>query len=333
MEKLQPLNLGLKMAVINVIEAEMTVTKKGNLRIFIIKDKKLKEVSKYVRTKARENPDLYDYFSYICFRNEKGKYCFMHLLEEQIKNKRKIKNLELLDCKKMNTKRNTYIEKAKVMKPWLGMTLYLMYTVVMSTNNYVSKAIFTLNPNVDVFQLSFARGCIAFLMMMVKINKRAKIELWEKLKEVETAKLPYLAFRCFQGGACLFIMFMAIKYFPVSTVGIVCVLAQPLTLMLAYLFLDENVTCFDVMTLIFVLSCVLVIMVAAVEEETSTAQASIWVTISLMCQPFLIALGNMSVKQLGSISEALCSTYQQLSLALLAGCYLVCTGQDFSFLT
>ena len=62
------------MAVVNVIEAEMTITKKGNLRIFIIKDNKLKEVSKYVKTKALANPDLYDYYSYVCFRDEKGKY-------------------------------------------------------------------------------------------------------------------------------------------------------------------------------------------------------------------------------------------------------------------
>ena len=125
----------------------------------------------------------------------------------------------------MNTKRHAYIEKAKNMKPWLGLTLYLLYTVIMTTNNYVSKAIFVLNPNVNVFQLSFARGCIAFLMMMVKVNIRAKKELWDAFKRIETSKLPFLAFRCFQGGACLFIMFMAIKYFPVSTVSIVCVLA------------------------------------------------------------------------------------------------------------
>ena len=39
----------LKMVVVNVIEAEVTITPKGNLRIFIIKDKKMKEVSRYVR--------------------------------------------------------------------------------------------------------------------------------------------------------------------------------------------------------------------------------------------------------------------------------------------
>ena len=72
----------LKMVVVNVIEAEVTVTSKGNLRIFIIKDKKMKEVSKYVRKKSLTNPLLYDYFSYVCFRDDKGNYSFMQLTED-----------------------------------------------------------------------------------------------------------------------------------------------------------------------------------------------------------------------------------------------------------
>ena len=70
------------MAVVNVIEAEMTETKKKTLRIFIIKDKDMKEVSKFARRVVNKNPELYDYFSYVCFRDKKGKYLFKRLTED-----------------------------------------------------------------------------------------------------------------------------------------------------------------------------------------------------------------------------------------------------------
>ena len=82
MEKLRP-RKDLKMVVINVIEAEVVVTPKGNLQIFIIKDKKMKNVSKYVQSIVKGvNKDYYDYFSYVCFRDMKNKYSFMQLSDE-----------------------------------------------------------------------------------------------------------------------------------------------------------------------------------------------------------------------------------------------------------
>ena len=150
-----------------------------------------------------------------------------------------MKPRELAAIKNTTKKRNTYIEKAKVMKPWLGTLLFVLYTVIMSSNNYVSKALFEHNPKRNIWELTFARGFIALTMMMIRIGKNAKAELWDAVQHIERSLIPYLIFRCFQTGASLVVMFICIKYFPVSIVGIVCCLAPPLQMILAGPFLDE----------------------------------------------------------------------------------------------
>ena len=62
----------------------------------------------------------------------------------------------------------------------------------------------------SVWQISFARGAIAFIMMMLKINTNAKKELWDVWRKIETHAIPFLIFRCFQAGASLFIMFVCV---------------------------------------------------------------------------------------------------------------------------
>ena len=59
MDTLKP-RKDLKMAVVNVIEAEMTETKRKTLRIYIIKDKDMRKVSKFFKRTTMANPDLYD---------------------------------------------------------------------------------------------------------------------------------------------------------------------------------------------------------------------------------------------------------------------------------
>ena len=66
----------------------------------------------------------------------------------------------------------------------------------------------------------------------------------------------------------MFIMFVCIKNFPVSTVGIVCCLAHPITMILAYVFLDDDVTWQDVLSLFIVFAAVTIIMLGASGEET-----------------------------------------------------------------
>ena len=83
------------------------------------------------------------------------------------------------------------------MNPLLGVTLYLLYTVAMASNNYVSKGLFEANPTVNVWKLTFIRGVIAFVMMMLKVNIRVKKELWDAFDSIDRKLIPYLVFRCF----------------------------------------------------------------------------------------------------------------------------------------
>ena len=314
MDTLKP-RKDLKMAVVNVIEAEMTETKRKTLRIYIIKDKDMKKVSKFVKRTTMANPDLYDYFSYVCFRDKKGKYAFKKLSEDQLKAAKKIKARDVDPMIEMNLQRGKYIAKVKEMKPWLGVLLYILYTTIMSSNNYVSQGLIQTAPTMNVWQISFARGAIAFIMMMLKINTNAKKELWDVWRKIETAAIPFLIFRCFQAGASLFIMFVCVQYFPVSTVGIVCCLAHPLTMLLAWVFLDEDVTKEDMLSIFVVFCAVCAIILGAKDEAQAHMRTNGWLVFLLLLQPVLIAVGSIAVKQLGTVSksiaiEALCSTYQ-----------------------
>ena len=78
--------------------------------------------------------------------------------------------------------------------PRRGVIIFILYTILMSGNNYVAKMMFETDPTLDVWKLTFARGVIAFTIMMVKINVNVKRELWDG---VERSTVPSLVFRCF----------------------------------------------------------------------------------------------------------------------------------------
>ena len=98
------------------------------------------------------------------------------------------------DVRKSAKFRREEIARIRREAPKKGVAFFILYTVLMSSNNYVAKAIFEIYPSLDVWQMTFARGLIAFIMMMLKINTKAKQELWDG---IDRPSLPSLVFRCF----------------------------------------------------------------------------------------------------------------------------------------
>ena len=150
----------------------------------------------------------------------------------------------------------------------------------MSANNYVAKAIFTTAPTLDVWAMTFTRGLIAFTMKMLQLNINAKKELWD---DIDMPSLPSLIFRCFQGGASLVIAFMSIKYFPVSTVGIVCSLAPPITMVLACVFLKEFSDLKEIIQMTLIVMAIMAVILGAEGEQKDTMSTNAYAFIALIC--------------------------------------------------
>ena len=96
--------------------------------------------------------------------------------------------------------------------------------------------------------------------MLALINVNLKKVL---VDSVDRENLPSLLFRCVQGAFSIFISFMSLKFFNVSTVGIVCSLTPLIVCVIAAFLLNERMKQRDVLTLSGVFIAVILILVYA----------------------------------------------------------------------
>ena len=99
-------------------------------------------------------------------------------------------------------------------------------------------------------QLTFLRGVVCSLMVLVMVNRKAKSKLIDPLN---CKMLPSLIFRCLQGGFSVYISFSSLNFFNVSTVGIVCSLKPIIACIFGVIILGEKMGRRDVicMTAVF----------------------------------------------------------------------------------
>ena len=144
--------------------------------------------------------------------------------------------------------------------PVRGVVYYLIHTVLLSINLYTNKALFGLNPAVSIIQFTFVRGLCSVILSLLMSFRNLKHELYDC---IDRSNLPSLVFRCMQGALSVLISFFCIKYFDVSTVGIVCSLTPLFVCLLAYFMLGERLKRFDQFAIVFVVACVCLVMVGA----------------------------------------------------------------------
>lgn len=147
-----------------------------------------------------------------------------------------------------------------------GVIFYLIHSVLLSINLYVNKVLFGLSPTVSVIQFTFVRGLCSVILSLLMANRNLKHVL---IDCVDRSSLLSLVFRCLQGALSVFISFLCIKYFDVSTVGIVCSLTPLFVCFFAHFMLGERLKKSDQVALIFVVACVCLVMLGA--EPTSAA--------------------------------------------------------------
>ena len=89
---------------------------------------------------------------------------------------------------------------------------------------------------------------------------------------------------------------MSLKYFNVSTVGIVCSLTPLIVCVIAHFLLNERMKTRDMMTLGGVFVAVLLVIMFANGEQAATMHANPWALIALISQPFLLAAGSIAMR-------------------------------------
>ena len=75
-----------KMVIINLVEAEVTKSEKGNLQIYIIKshDAAGLRLAKHVKRLSQQYANHIHLFNYVQFRDENGKYGFRAISDTQL---------------------------------------------------------------------------------------------------------------------------------------------------------------------------------------------------------------------------------------------------------
>ena len=208
------------------------------------------------------------------------------------------------------------------------MFYYIIHTILMSGNAYAAQQLFKTADHVAIMQLTFARGVVCSLLILLMINRNVKATLWDP---VTCRALPSLIFRCLQGGISVYIAFSSINYFNVSTVGIVCSLKPIIACLFGVSILGESMTWKDVICMGAVFVAVFLVIFGSEGEQGLSMAAAPWAMVALIAQPFLLAGGDIAMRKMRKMPEQLCSAYQNLTLTLLAGIYMMASGLSFDF--
>ena len=124
---------------------------------------------------------------------------------------------------------------------------------------------------------------------------------------------------------------MAVKYFNVSTIGVVCSLKPIIVCMFAVLVMGESMGALDVTSNILSIVAILLVILGTSGAESSNMDACFWAFIALIMQPVLLSAGDLLLKKMGKLPEKPVSFTQGLALAVFASIYMLIAGESFSF--
>jgi len=136
--------------------------------------------------------------------------------------------------------------------------MYLVWTLCITVELYVMKAIFVRNPELSVFQITLLKAIIANTILGLSLNKRLKSIMWDTV-HVDT--IPSLCFKTFQGSIGVLLAYYAIRAFQISTVGIVSSISPLLVCLMAYLVLGEKVKATEIVGLVIVIIGIILVVI------------------------------------------------------------------------
>ena len=158
---------------------------------------------------------------------------------------------------------NNHIEDIKD-NPKIGVVWYMVYTLKMTAILYVTKALYELNPDIQVLHVTSLKAVISMLILMIVLNRKLKHIMYDT---IDPESKWALAFKSVQTTLSIFITYNAMKYFSVSTTAVVCSLTPLIACILAAILLKERLTLWTIVSVLIVLSCVMMIIFGATGTE------------------------------------------------------------------
>lgn len=108
------------------------------------------------------------------------------------------------------------------------------------------------------------------------------------------------------------------KYFSVSTIGVVCSLTPLVACILAAIMLKERLTFWTIAAVLIVLSCVFMIIFGATGAEAEAMESNTFALIALCAQPFLLAGGMIASRKMKKNHPMAQTCYVNLLLAVVS---------------
>ena len=209
------------------------------------------------------------------------------------------------------------------------MLWYIIYTFKLTAILYITKGLYVLNPNLEVFQLVAMKSLISAVVLILVLNVNIKQVMYDK---IDTDNLGALAFKTVQTTISIFISYNAMKYFPVSTVGVVCSLTPLIACILAALILKERLTFWTMFSVAIVLSCVIMVLFGAKGDEAEAKDTNILATVALCAQPFLLAGGMIANRKMKKNHPLAVTCYSNVLLGVSAVVGIQCyDNMDYAF--
>lgn len=127
-------------------------------------------------------------------------------------------------------------------------------TLAQSWNWLGIKIIYIMNPGLNGFQVVLMRSVFAILLLVMGLNKNLKYVMYDSFPTNLKTKM---FLRILMGCFAILTMNFAVKYFPLSVIGVLINLNPLLTMLLGWAVLKEKVTSLDIVCIFLVFSSVL----------------------------------------------------------------------------
>jgi len=139
------------------------------------------------------------------------------------------------------------------------------------------------------------KAVISVGILIVILNVKLKHVMYDR---IDPDSKGALAFKSCQTTVSIFIQYNAMKYFSVSTTGVVCSLTPLIACILAAILLKERLTFYTIFSVFVVLACVMMIIFGATGDEAEAMNNNTLAVVALYAQPFLLAGGMIAARKM-----------------------------------
>jgi drug/metabolite transporter (DMT)-like permease len=155
-----------------------------------------------------------------------------------------------------------------------------MYTIQMTSILFIMKALYTVNPEIEVLQVTTMKALVSILILCLVANVKLKHIMYDS---IDPDSVWALAYKSVQATISIMIQYNAMKYFTVSTTGVVCSLVPLVACVLAAVLLKEKLTFWTIGSVMIVLACIITILLGAEGAEAEAMGTNTFAIVGLCC--------------------------------------------------